>query len=164
MLSDISEIHLRMPEAWMKRVGFSLWKGLWLIFVQSDIKTCSSLLSPCPQSDPQINTSDLVKFETSYKFYLSWQNNRRFISCVAFTLCMEWWPQVGVVGSVLWVWCTYDRAEKLLWGQVALPVVFLTKLCTARSNQCPGTLNVWKSHPRTIWNNPKGSTKHRKLP
>lgn len=85
----------------MKRAGFSLWKGLWLIFVQSDIKTCSSLPSPCRQSDPQINTSDLVKFEESYKFYLSWQKSRRFVSCVAFTLYMKWWLQVGVVGSVL---------------------------------------------------------------
>lgn len=71
MLSDISEIHLRMPEAAMKRVGFSLWKGLWLIFVQSDIRTCSSLPPPYPYSDPQINAADLIKFEASYKFYLS---------------------------------------------------------------------------------------------
>lgn len=82
----------------MKRVGFSLWKGLWLIFVQTDIKICSSVPSPCLQSDPQINTSDLIKFEASYKFYLSWQNKKRFISSVAFTLYCDglrsvWWDQ-----------------------------------------------------------------------
>lgn len=38
-----------------------------------------------------------------------------------------------MVGSVLWVWCTCDRVEKLLWGQVAMTVTSLTKLCTARS-------------------------------
>lgn len=71
----------------MKRVGLSLWKGLWLIFVQSDIKTCSSLPSPCLQSDPQINTSDLVKFEASYKFYLSWQKKQEvYFLCSFYTV------------------------------------------------------------------------------
>lgn len=78
----------------MKRVGFSLWKGLWLIFVQSDIKTCSSLPPPYPHSDPQINAADLIKFEASYKFYLSWQKKRMFISCAAFTLYLQCWLRV----------------------------------------------------------------------
>lgn len=110
----------------MKRVGFSLWKGLWLIFVQTDIKICSSVPSPCLQSDPQINTSDLIKFEASYKFYLSWQNKKRFISSVAFTLYCDglrsvWWDQYCGLVHI-------RQCREMIMG--TMPVTSRTKLCT----------------------------------
>lgn len=152
-LSGTSEIHLRMTEPGVKGVRVFLWEDIWLILVQSDIKTCS-VPSPCHRSDPQTTLQILwsLKQLTNFNYLLIKEKEIYFLS--SFYSVNKLRLQVCILRSMLWSWCVSDwRSDNVMMTSGIVSDLLHKAVFAARSKQCPGIPKVWALNNLQCWVN-----------